>query len=410
MADRSSSQSSTNAAGMLYYTSISRSQINPGDKKTSTDYYTYGYRATNIPAACKTAYVNLGAWVISNTSEDASHYGSGLYNTTWLPSGYTRNPSTTSVYEDARKRALSKLISRVQSAKSGETSFDAGVFLAEGSKSLKMITNSATRIFEAYKALKRGRLLAFYMALGITPPRGTPYVSKKTARLTASNIWLEATLGWTPLLKDAYQGARALAFLVESRPPVKKITARASTGYVINTTGAANLGSFTATDRGVLKVEYGLEYTYSSGQLATLSMLGLTNPATIAWELFPLSFVLDWFLPIGDYLGKLGAFTGLEFSDGWLSAVDEHYYSLRTSGFTQIFSYGWIPSPQGTVWGVDSYKTTGSASYLKREFGFTRGRLFVFPSPDFPDLRLPKEDTFTKKCATAAALITQMVK
>jgi len=33
--------------------------------------------------------------------------------------------------------------------------------------------------------------------------------------------------------------------------------------------------------------------------------MGLTNPLQVAWELVPYSFVIDWILPVGDYLSSL---------------------------------------------------------------------------------------------------------
>ena len=33
-------------------------------------------------------------------------------------------------------------------------------------------------------------------------------------------------------------------------------------------------------------------------------MLSLDNPAVLAWEALPYSFVVDWFIPIGDYLNE----------------------------------------------------------------------------------------------------------
>jgi hypothetical protein len=35
--------------------------------------------------------------------------------------------------------------------------------------------------------------------------------------------------------------------------------------------------------------------------------LGLTDPLSVAWELIPYSFVVDWFVPIGTYLDNLNA-------------------------------------------------------------------------------------------------------
>lgn len=38
-------------------------------------------------------------------------------------------------------------------------------------------------------------------------------------------------------------------------------------------------------------------------------LLGFTNPAAVLWEATPFSFVVDWFLPIGDYLKTLDGST-----------------------------------------------------------------------------------------------------
>jgi hypothetical protein len=38
---------------------------------------------------------------------------------------------------------------------------------------------------------------------------------------------------------------------------------------------------------------------------------GISNPALVAWELVPFSFVADWFVPVGDWLKQLDALLGL---------------------------------------------------------------------------------------------------
>jgi hypothetical protein len=45
----------------------------------------------------------------------------------------------------------------------------------------------------------------------------------------------------------------------------------------------------------------------------------LSNPAALAWELVPYSFVVDWMIPVGDYLSSLDAVNGLTFRRGTLS-------------------------------------------------------------------------------------------
>lgn len=48
----------------------------------------------------------------------------------------------------------------------------------------------------------------------------------------------------------------------------------------------------------------------------TLNQLGLTNPASLIWELVPYSFCVDWFLPVGPVLQALTAPAGLDFVNG----------------------------------------------------------------------------------------------
>jgi hypothetical protein len=50
---------------------------------------------------------------------------------------------------------------------------------------------------------------------------------------------------------------------------------------------------------------------------AELETLGLLNPLSLAWELLPYSFVIDWFLPIGDYLAATTASAGMTWVNGW---------------------------------------------------------------------------------------------
>lgn len=53
--------------------------------------------------------------------------------------------------------------------------------------------------------------------------------------------------------------------------------------------------------------------------LATLESLGLINPAAVAWEVVPFSFVVDWFYPIGLYLQSLSATSGRTVTNGYVT-------------------------------------------------------------------------------------------
>lgn len=64
-----------------------------------------------------------------------------------------------------------------------------------------------------------------------------------------------------------------------------------------------------------------LDYYIENPFLQTLTQLGLTNPAQLAWELIPLSFVVDWAYPLGSYLDTLDADVGLSFRGGSISRL-----------------------------------------------------------------------------------------
>lgn len=50
--------------------------------------------------------------------------------------------------------------------------------------------------------------------------------------------------------------------------------------------------------------------TVTNPNLFAVEQLGLLNPASIAWELTPFSFVVDWFLPIGTYFASWSDYAG----------------------------------------------------------------------------------------------------
>jgi hypothetical protein len=44
---------------------------------------------------------------------------------------------------------------------------------------------------------------------------------------------------------------------------------------------------------------------------------GLTNPIAVAWEVFPMSFVIDWFIHLGNFLSAIDVNLAVESSDGF---------------------------------------------------------------------------------------------
>jgi hypothetical protein len=67
------------------------------------------------------------------------------------------------------------------------------------------------------------------------------------------------------------------------------------------------------------------------------------NPAETLWEAIPFSFVIDWMIPIGDYLSAIDAMTGWRFKAGCISTKELMW---MTPELTPPPPYGWLEKPQ----------------------------------------------------------------
>lgn len=83
-----------------------------------------------------------------------------------------------------------------------------------------------------------------------------------------------------------------------------------------------NYGTHTFTGERQIKTVY--DWKVKDNSLRKLDLLGLRDLTTTAYELVPLSFVLDWFLPVGDHLARIGA--DLSNIEVW------RCHTIRTSG------------------------------------------------------------------------------
>lgn len=174
-------------------------------------------------------------------------------------------------------------------------------------ESKETVTYVASRMFTLYRTLKlisRGR---FGEAAKVLRSDLSQNASKRLRRNRdryknptdlLANSWLEYQFGIKPLVNDIYGAIDAYH---------QKLQA----GTAVKSKGKYQSGSNGTTYRA------GYTATVKNPTLRTLQQLGITNPALAAWELVPLSFVIDWFLPIGNLLQYLDATVGLTNVYGW---------------------------------------------------------------------------------------------
>lgn len=271
------------------------------------------------------------------------------------------------------------LIGKLRESIAG-SDFNAGVFLGEGRQSLRLIADSATRIYQSLWALRRGNMPALVEALSL---KTTPKLRRSTKYFDVEmgKVWLEVQYGWLPLLKDAESGAQMLAQLLKF-PLVQTYRVRKQKSQILDLPVVSWLknGSFaySSITRGQLL-----------GRISEVNvpqLVGLTDPASVAWELVPFSFVADWFIPIGNYLAARGlsqALTGT---------------FVTTTTRTQRFTVSGL-SPPNRMYGMIT-----QPDYHETYISMTRNvsTTISVPKPNFKPLA---KVASWQHCANAVALL-----
>jgi hypothetical protein len=216
------------------------------------------------------------------------------------------------------------------------------VSLAELPKTIGLITHTATRVAHAMKAFKRFDVTGAYDALSMSHDsvyRGlTTKANKSKSRVKgidfAANSILEVKYGWKPLLYDIDNAAQALAKSWENDTADVRVHAHAEESYGVIASVNPQL-EFTVAGNGSVKANTVAYYRVLDSKLRNANSLGLTNLASVAWELVPYSFVLDWVSPVGDFLSSLSALSGVEEVRSCLSVKTEE------TGSTNVYkAYG----------------------------------------------------------------------
>lgn len=125
--------------------------------------------------------------------------------------------------------------------------------------------------------------------------------------------WLGINLATNPILGTLANSIDRLGFPNSARPRVRRIhfshiQRGTSTTAFTDQWGKPMNGRWSSVTK--VTVTAYVELTLNKGVFKDNFTAG--NPAEWAWELIPLSFVLDWFIPVGQYLACLDAYQGID--------------------------------------------------------------------------------------------------
>lgn len=176
---------------------------------------------------------------------------------------------------------------------------------------------------------------------GIPSRRGRRRFNKQYATdraKAAANAWIELQYGWKPLISEVQGAAEALAELSFQRV-TGKAKAQKSRELEIESTSALGQKTSSLSCSTTIFVKSSVLFSIDNSLASQLAGIGLTNPLSPAWELTPWSFIVDWFIPIGNTIAALDATIGVEFKAGSMTSVIKRrltcldIYSGSTQGY-----------------------------------------------------------------------------
>lgn len=177
---------------------------------------------------------------------------------------------------------------------------------AEYRQTCSMFGKLASDMFSAFRSLRKDCGLSALVKL-LKTPRGR--VEKGIA-----NRWLEYQYGFRPLMQDLHNVADDMTRRPREgfdRRISKRTTQRENWAWELPAPGIPGNPTVKRDETWTYQLRTTAIYTVSEPGIAQLSSYGITNPAELAWELIPYSFVVDWMIPVGDYLASLDALLGV---------------------------------------------------------------------------------------------------
>jgi hypothetical protein len=312
--------------------------------------------------------------------------------------------------EKTSKDALSKALTRAKSQ-----SVNLAQAYAERKQTVSLMTSSINRLATLALALKKGNvkhvreLINGYKSPSKQPSftntfnsTGTHIVGRRYVHVvrrheprfkkqTFADLWLEYSYGWKPLLSDIYGSAELLANTYHLAKPISVSATKQIETVLTSAPSQYEKVKTTITDRSrvVLQFQEPTEWTNF------MSKTGIGNPALLAWELLPYSFVVDWMIPVGTYLGNLDALVGLNFKRWSTQTTMDVSVDSRSKNVYSTTIPGW-----GDVYVVNSDNDV----YVQKR---TKNRVVstLLPSVPLPEFR---PSMGVERSLSAISLLTQI--
>ncbi|UJQ85211.1 MAG: putative maturation protein [Firnpuvirus faecenecus] len=310
------------------------------------------------------------------------YYGSGKTRTygtfpdtgDGMPWPSIQNPATGIVSNPVWMRASAE-VAALNAIK--DQNIDIGVALGEANRTLGFIAESVTTLAKAVHAGLRGDWVRAGKVLG------------HSGWANAADGWLRYQYAFKPLLSDIYGAAEELSKPLRTNGWLFSATGTASddlppwraTTAVVPGPNTSFSGFYTRFTRVKLWLRI------DDIRLYNLSSVGLINPLAIAWELVTLSFVIDWFIPIGALIEALTSSVGTSFVAGLRDDIQSYDINVEHARL--------------------GYKSGKKCSYRAQSYAFQRDVYAFLPFPSPFVLLSGSGLSNLPRAVSAAALLSQ---
>lgn len=325
------------------------------------------------PYSCFLEQGNLdtfaGAHILGDYRQSPSWFGGQVGDL--LLSNYGLFVTDISAYKfdaELEQRAVVKALGKLKNQQ-----VNLAVAIGERKETAELLISTLSGLTHAARSLRKGNLRGVARGLGLSKvhkPKGQTFPQK----------WLEYQYGWSPLYQDVYGAIKELHQKDTEEPQRNSVTVKA---LVKKNIGFSTFNKYNYARGSLLNVVgeelcfVRLDYFMKNDFLQSLSRLGITNPVEVAWELVPFSFVVDWFLPIGNYISSFDAALGFQFRGGSVT----RFVKRTCSGGIR----GTAPSPSNPY----LYSKSTYGSFSRRGLKLDRAVYGSSPLPRIPSLKNP---------------------
>lgn len=200
---------------------------------------------------------------------------------------------------DLANKALMKLRQRLK-----DQSVNLGQAFGERRQTAQFVGDTLGRLGRAARDIRRGNFR-----------RGLNHIGVSANPKELGGAILAYQYGAKPLCSDIYGAVEALD---KRNRDDWMVTVKGSSSEIYPVSGSWTYPLRSSRERRLIEggILYGAyaraDLVPKNDALISAVSLGLTNPVSLAWELAPFSFVVDWALPLGEYFSQFDAHLGYE--------------------------------------------------------------------------------------------------